>query len=205
MRTRSIVAILVVLELLVAALLWIWAVRQTGRPRPAISIGVLAYEPWAGKGPSLLVRVGITNTGCRTITYNQINFDGDAWVRTESPSGWTTRDNGPFALLPLLPELLRPGSTTIVLIYLPEGTLRWQVGFKVRTASLSERVNRRIPAKWYRRLHPLCERYLSNKEQEQDVQSGVFECPHNQQHSADGSQPFRSVAIRASAAAGSHR
>jgi hypothetical protein len=190
--------------LLIAALLWIWAVRQTARPRPVVSIGVLGYEPWGGKGPSLLVRVGITNTGNRTIRYNQFNFDGGAQVHAELPSGWTTQDNGSFALLPLLPKLLSPGSTATAFICLPEGTVRWQVGYTVRTASLSERVNWRIPPKWYRRLHPLCERYFSNKEQQQEVQSGVFECPHNQAPTVDrgtdvlfGSDAFWPVATEA--------
>jgi hypothetical protein len=205
MRRRNIIAIILALGLLIAALLWIWGVRQAAVTRPEISIGVLRYQPWAGTGPGLLVRVGITNVGHRIIRYNKVNFDMDAKVRVESPSGWTTRDNEPFNGGLLLQDSLRPGSSTTAAICLPKGTLRWQVQYTVEVGSLREVVSSRMPPKLGRYLRPLSDRLLSNKGHLQYVQSGVFECPHNQQHSADGSQPFRSLAIPASAAAGSPR
>jgi hypothetical protein len=177
MRRRSIIAIVLALELVIAAVLWIRGVRHAPVTRPEISIGVLSYQPWAGTGPSLLVRVGITNVGHRIITYNKVNFDMDAKVRVESASGWTTRDNEPFAVGPLMQDSLRPGSATTAFICLPGGALRWQVQYTVDVGSLREAVSSRMPPQLGKYLRPLCYRFLSNKGHLQYVQSGVFECP----------------------------
>jgi hypothetical protein len=181
MRRRSIIAVVIALELLIAALLWVWGVRQAAVTKPEISIGVLSYQPWADTGSALLVRVGITNVGHRIITYNKFNFDMEAKVRVESPSGWTTRDNEPLTGGPLLLGSLRPGSTTTACICLPEGTHRWQVQYTVQVGSLREAVFSRMPPQLGKYLRPLLERFLSNQGHLQYVQSGVFECPHNEQ------------------------
>ena len=148
-----------------------------------------------------MVRVGITNRGFRTIRYTRFNFDGDAWVRTESESGWTKRDLGPGALLPPFEALLESGADTLAFIALPGGTRRWQIGYTVRTASLRETVSSRITSQWARPIRPLILHFLSKKEGWQEVRSAVFECPHNPQGRANGGQPSSSEAIPTSAAA----
>src|SRR5205085_787670 len=122
---------------------FVWLVREHRPARLAIAIGVIDHRSW-GQGPSSAVRVGITNTGRAIIRYNQMNFGGDASVRIESRNGWATRDIGPGALFPWMPALLKPGSNTSAVIPLPEGTLRWQICYKIRAASVRERVVSRI-------------------------------------------------------------
>ena len=177
MRRRNVVTILITSELLIAGLLCFWVARHPAVTKPVISIGVLKYEPWAGKGSSILVRVRITNVGHRIITYNQFNFEGDAKVLTESQTGWTTRDIGGFAGGPSMPAVLKPGSTTTCLIGLPEGTLRWQVQYTVEVGSLRETVEPRIPPKLSNFLRPVFNCFLSDKRQLQYVYSSLFECP----------------------------
>ena len=194
-ETRSL--LVAVITLSAGAALMVLASRHPARP--VVSIGILSYTNW-GKSPSICARVGLTNTGRVTIKFNQMNYR----VRIESPrgwsqeqpecyltSGWVSWDFGPFAVTTLMPALLKPGSNTSATILLPADTLRWQVGYKVRTASLRERVASRIPAKWQRRLYPICQRLLSDKPgPEQEVLSGLFECPRNDAASLDGALPF---------------
>lgn len=175
MRWHRIITISAAFALLMGALAWFVTRRQI--TTPAIAIGILGYSSW-GKGPSLAVSVGITNTGRTTIRYNKINFGGDASVRAELQNGWVTRDIGPMALLPWMPALLRPGDKTKANLMLPKGTLRWQVCYRVRGASLRECVASRIPPKWRGRLRPLCERLLSGREgPEREIVSELFDCP----------------------------
>src|SRR5437879_6257891 len=115
-----------------------------------------------------------------------MNFSADAWVRTESRAGRTTRDVGPLALA----TLLRPGSNTTTSIALPSDTLRWQVAYKVRSASLRHRVVSRIPDKWRLRLYPLYVRLLPDQQdREQEIRSALFESPH-EPPPVDGGTPL---------------
>jgi len=175
MRICSLKGILLVSSIVVIALVSVWTGRST--KKPSISIGVLSYDLW-GKGPAFSVRLGVTNTSRTTIRYNQLNFSGDALLRTESQRGWTTRDIGPGAVFPLMPALLPPGSNAPAFILLPADTLRWQIRYPVRAASPRDRVMSRLPPKWRGRLRPLCERVFSAKEgPEQQIASDVFELP----------------------------
>jgi hypothetical protein len=144
--------------------------------KPAITIGVREYKS------SVAVILEITNTGRTTIRYSPGNFDPDAWVQAVSQKGWTSRRSiGPLAGMVSMSALLRPGSNTFALIVLPRDTLRWQVGYKVRAASLRRRVQSRMPAKLWNALRPFLERILSDKEgPEREVVSPVFDCPHSQ-------------------------
>ena len=198
MRVRSVMIILGAVALLTVALVLRSAVSLP--VRPPISIGILSYQPWAGTGPDLMVRVGITNRGFRSIRYTKFNFDGDAWVLTESESGWTKRDIGSTALLPPFDALLESGTDTFAIITLPGGTRRWQIGYTVRTASLRETVSSRISSQWARPIRPLILSLLSKKERWQEVRSAVLECPHNPQRANRG-QPSSSEASPTSAAA----
>ena len=188
MRGYRTIFVLGAFALVALVLSWLVATRPA-RDEPAISIGVLRYEPWAG-GPALKVWVGVTNTGRTPIRYSQFAFDPKGWMQVELRNGWTTRDLEPFASawsrFPIL--VLGPGSNTTAWVALPEGTRRWRVGYKARTVSLRERVTERIPLKWRVRLRPLTER-LSNKTTEQEIRSAVFECPHNEPPAVDGGIP----------------
>jgi hypothetical protein len=169
---RKLALVLAALALLIAALLW--RVAEAPRARAVVSMGILSYRI-SDKGSVLL---GLTNTGSTTIRCDSSILSGDAWVRVELPDGWTVRGLDPIAAVSLLPGLLRPGSNTSASILLPPDALRWQVGCKVRTASLRDRVLSRLGNKWGRRLNPLCQLLLSAKEgPEQEVKSTVFECP----------------------------
>ena len=137
MRLRSIILFSVAFVLMLGGAICLVSARVPATP--TIAVGVLGYNTW-GRGPFHSVRVGITNTGRTAIRYNQMNFAGDASLRVESRNGWATRDIGPDALLPLMPALLKPGSNTFAFMLLPEGTLRWQIAYKIQGASLRDRV-----------------------------------------------------------------
>ena len=190
MRRYRIIFVLGAFALIAAVLIWLVATRPFGAS-PAISIGVLRYEPWAG-GPAFKVWVGVTNTGRTPIRYSKFAFDPQGWMQVELQNGWTTRDLGPLASagqrFPMF--ILGPGSNTTAYVALPEGTLRWRVGYKVRTVSLREGVTEWIPPKWRVRLRPLTER-LSNKAAEHEIRSAVFECLHNEPPVVDGGIPAR--------------
>jgi len=156
--------------------------------RPTITIGVLSYTNYGG--PILSVRVGVTNVGRVTIRYNPIYFSKDAWVRTESTKGWRTNDIGPYADAPTQPLLLKPGSNTFAALLLPPGTLRWQVGYKIRAASLRERVTLNMPRAWRGYLHPVLIHFLSSREgPEREIESPLFDAPHVEPPSVDGGMP----------------
>jgi hypothetical protein len=178
MRTRSIIAIFTALALLIFAFLWGSAVRPIARP--SIAIGVLNY----GRESRGFVHVGITNLGYAALKYKDYTFDPNAWVLTVSRTGIATRgigvaDGG-------MRRLLWPGSNTVASIRLPPDTLTWRVAYKVRNASLRQRVESAVPNKWRSLLYPLC-RLLSDREgPEQEIQSGRFERPHSEPPTVDG-------------------
>jgi hypothetical protein len=169
--------------------------------QPPISIGVLSYQPWAARGPDLMARVGITNRGFKTIRYNRVNFDPEAWVLAESAHGWTKKDTGPTTLLPLMHASLESGADTFAIVTLPYGTRRWQIGYTVQTDSLSQTVDSRLTSQWAKRLlHPIL-RFLADNGGRQEVRSAVFECPQNPQSGAPDAQRLNSKPIPVSEAA----
>jgi hypothetical protein len=60
---------------------------------------------------------------------------------------------------------------------LPPDCLRWQVGCKIREASLRDRVASTLSSKWRNRLDLLCQLLPNREGPELEVCSGVFECP----------------------------
>jgi hypothetical protein len=185
MRTRNTIAIFTALALLMFAFLWGSAVRPFARP--SIAIGVLSYS---GPGNDF-VHVGITNLGLTAIRHSGPIFDPDAWVLTASRTGLATRGVGPVGGGRWPRVLLRPGSNTVAYVWLPPGTLRWRVAYRVRHASLRQRVESAVPDKLRSLLYPLCDRLLSDTEgPEQEIQSGRFECPHNEPPTVDGGMGF---------------
>ena len=206
-RLPALAALAVAAALLALALLWFTVLRSTAAPR--IAIGVVSYRFWDGRAPeirfrlgtpsagfrtvpfepivydrdgrNISVRVGIINAGHVALRYNRINFDGNARLRVESPTGWTNRNIGPLAGLPYLSAVLKPGERTEAIILLPAGTLRWQVTYKARAASFRQSVVASLPPKWFPRLYPLCKRFLSDREgPDREITSAVFECPQHE-------------------------
>ncbi len=146
-------------------------------PEPKLAMGTLNYGYW--NGPSVTVRLGITNVGQSSIRYNQINF-GEALVRTEMAYGWTTGNNAPISLAPGAPALLRPGSNTVALVVLDRDMLRWQIAYTIRRASRRDRVLDAFPVKWRTYARPILGGIFSGKEgPEKRVQSDIFERPHH--------------------------
>jgi hypothetical protein len=173
MRRRLTITV-AILGLLIAG--FVGLVLRLPASKPDVTIGVRAYNHWGSE--SLDVCLGITNTGHVAIRYNRCNFDSNAWVRTESENGWTNGDIGVIARVPSSQMLLCPGSNTFALLVLPPDTLRWQVGYRTRVASIRERVILRIPSKLRGILDPICKRVLSDKGGSQwEIRSPVFECP----------------------------
>ena len=183
-RTRLFLLFLLAAASLAAALIFASAARAAARPR--VSITPISYEtwtgkPWAGKESNVYVRIAITNTGHIALTYNPMNFCDDAWLRTESPRGWTNQDIHPELAVPALISVLKPGARDIRLIRLPPDTQRWQVGYTVRAASPRLRVLASLPPRWYPRLCGICGRFLPDREgPRQTVQSPIFEYPQNE-------------------------
>jgi hypothetical protein len=181
MRTRSLAITFAFLAIVIVMVTSRWVLPRRHSAKPVITIGVLSYGNW-GNGPSLAVRVGMTNTGRTTLRYSHFNLSGDAMLRTESRKGWTTRDIEPRHNLPgplLKRAVLSPGSNSLATIVLPSDTLRWQVSYEVSAPSLRARVVSRLPNKWRTGLDPICKRLFSDKEgPTQVIVSDVFECPH---------------------------
>ena len=177
-RSRSFVTVLAII-LIFVSILWFWASRPPAQL--TVSTSVISYDT-RGRG-SISARIGITNTSGTPMRLYIVSFGQDAVVRVESPKGWTTRDIGPMAKLPLLRKsivaILPPGAGTTTVIQLPPETGRWQITYPVQPASKREAMIAKIPAKWRNSLRPLYTRLFSNKEgPEQEVTSAVFELPY---------------------------
>src|SRR3954462_6741953 len=136
-----------------------------------------------GRTPmELCAIIAITNTGHLTINNKLPDFSDADSMRVESPRGWTIGEHARVMLLgDPMNQTVRPGSGMSALVCLPKETLRWQVCYKVSTASLRQRLLSRVPAKWQGWLLPLCNRFVSDKPgPEQEVWSPVFEIPHHE-------------------------
>jgi hypothetical protein len=183
MRRYRTIFLLGPFALLGAVLIWLVVTRPTQR-QPTMSIGVIRYEPWAGKGGSFKAWIGVTNTGRTGILFSAPL----RWLQVESQEGWAPRDLSPMQSLgrraPTI-AWLGPGSNMTVWGLLPEGTQRWRVRYQLYSPSLRDRVTERIPAKWRATLRPLTER-LSNKTAEREMRMAVFEFPHNEPPAVDG-------------------
>jgi hypothetical protein len=166
-----------------AILLLLLICYRSPSPKPALAIGVLNMTNFGG--PIFSVQVGITNIGGVAISYNPINFSPYAWVRIESLKGWSTNDVGPYRNAGRFPRLLEPGSNTFGALVLPPGTLRWQVGYKVRAASLRHRVTSHLPAGWRRIRTWVGWPFSNNEGPEQTIESPVFGPPHNEGGAVD--------------------
>lgn len=176
MRSRSAAVIIFIAASLFAAVVLI-NVLAAPPSHCNLGIGVLQYQYLSPDAVTVLV--GITNTGNLTIRYNRRSFS-EAQVREQFPWGWRRGSNRPISLVPGTPELLKPGVHTDAFVALHPDMVRWQVIYSIRSASLRDRILARLPAKWRGHASPLLGRVLSGKEgRETEVQSDVFEPPHN--------------------------
>ena len=184
-RTRIFIPLLFAAASVAVALIFLCAVSAAARPR--VSITPVSYETAGDIAPYLRVRIAITNTGHIALTYNMVNFCDDAWLRTESARGWTNRDIQPALAIPALIAVLKPGGRDIRLISLPPGTLRWQVGYTIRAASLRQCTLASLHSRGYPSLYVLCNRFLPNREgPKQAAQSPVFEYPQTEPVAMNG-------------------
>ena len=178
MRTRWLASILAALTIGLVALLWFLAQRPAARP--TISIGVVSYEGRGRNGAASLARLGITNTGRTAICYDPFDFSAGArQLRIESQKGWRV-SSGTGLRVGFLEGMfvLRPGAHTTAFVTLPSDARRWQITYRVRSASPRERVLSRIALKWRERLRPFCERHFSGAEGPmEEITSDVFEVP----------------------------
>lgn len=117
-------------------------------PKPVISITLLAYT---NVGDFLSARVQIANSGQTVVSYNGslIDFGPVGWLRRESPRGWGDFNFGYASLA--RNQFLPPGSNMEFRVTLPLNTLRWELGFRVRNASLRTRVYWKLQDTWFNR------------------------------------------------------
>jgi len=169
MPYRKLVLIFVTLVLLATSL---WLMRESLSPPTQVSTSILEYSF------DNLPVLGLTNTGRTTLQCRNSIFNGDVWLRVQTPNGWDVRTLDFIAAASLLPGMLKPGSNTCATILLPSNAIRWQLGYNVRTASLRDDVLSRLGNKWGKRLDPVCKRLFSSKEgPELEIRTEVFECP----------------------------
>ena len=114
--------------------------------------------------------------GRASVSYKLGGLAGpDGWLGAESSRGWTLREIGGAILSR---RLLQPGSNAVFTIVLPPDTLRWQAGFRVRTASLRELAAWNLRSKCFARIWPLFRLVLpDNKGPEQEIRTALFELP----------------------------
>jgi hypothetical protein len=99
--------------------------------------------------------VGLTNNGPVTVRYDHVDPDEPFVLRTESQIGWASKTVDAFNKMVISPSLLAPGSKTALYVYLPDGTIRWQIKYTVRRASIQSRIRNEFTGDWGHRLYRL--------------------------------------------------
>lgn len=156
------------------------------------NVGLASRAAWH-KGDWLLAQVVVTNQSLVTLRYIIGQGEPYGWVRAKTATGWT---NG--HLTPPLGgsyPFVRPGSNAIFTAWLPTGTVQWQFGVRLRTASVRERAPLRFfelgwwdrPVgdvgrffRWSFRLLP------DMRGAEQELESDLFEVGVRQSNEAPG-------------------
>lgn len=131
--------------------------------RPTVTLTVLGYTNVTDysshafhQGEWIRAQLAMTNEGNMSVSYTDTG-DGrtpGGWIKAQTKSGWT---NGPLSwhLSPVF-VLVRPKASITFSAWLPAGTLRWQCGFGIRTASLKERLAwRSFENRWWNRIGPI--------------------------------------------------
>lgn len=150
--------------------------------KPRIGINVIKYaDPGDHRIPIAIVEV--TNSGSVGVLYEHANPIEPVILRTESLTGSVSNVLHIEGLG--LPRLLSSSSSIGFRVPLPEGTLRWQLRYTVRRASVYVRVHNELTGiesrwgEWGYRLDRLGGDLLSTDEgPPQQFWSEVFEVPN---------------------------
>ena len=120
----------------------------------------------------------LTNEGAVSVSYASWGTEPYGWAHAQTAIRWTNGELAPH--FTGSSTLVRPHSSSTFRVWLPAGTLRWQCGFSVRSASIRERAAARMfDIGWWNRLSPLSDwglRLLPFKTgANQEVQSDKYE------------------------------
>ncbi len=144
--------------------------------KPSIAMGLLEYNGKDNDFGLLCAVVGLTNNGSITVRYDHMYPDEPLVLRTESPTGWVSKTFTSFEKMTISPSFLAPGSNTALYVYLPEGTLRWQIKYVIRRASIQGRIGDEFTGDWGNRLYSLSGNLgLTNEGSPQVFWSDVYE------------------------------
>lgn len=157
-----------------------------GLSKPRTSMGLLGYSGSNNPDIELLCAlVRLENNGSVTVRYDLVGSDELFMLRTESQTGWSSNRFCPSEGLERLPSLLAPGSNTTLHVYLPEGTLRWQVKYIIHKASIQSRIGNKFKGHWGERLYRLSGNLgLTNEGPPQVFWSEVYEVQDVGKHEA---------------------
>lgn len=149
------------------------------KPKPSISMGLLEYQD--GKNNDYrrtCAVVGLTNNGSIMVRWDHVDPDEPFLLRTESRTGWATNTFKSFEKMTISPSFLAPGSNTSLYVYLPDGTLRWQLRYTIHKASLESRIGNYFTGDWeYRAYRLIGYLNLTNEGPPQLFWSEVYELP----------------------------
>jgi hypothetical protein len=149
--------------------------------KPRIGINVIKYaDPGDHRIPIAIVEV--TNSGPVGVLYEHADPIEPVMLRTESRAGSVTEV---FHIEGIgLPRLLSRSSSIVFRVPLPEDTLRWQLRYTIRRASVQSRARNELTGiesrwgEWGYRLDRLGGDLLSTEEgPPQQFWSEVFEVP----------------------------
>jgi hypothetical protein len=119
-----------------------------------ISMGVLRYaetnDLWF---PAAVV--GLTNLGSITLRYDHAGLNDPAILRVERQTGWSSVSFHSAGGVTVPPMLLKPGSHIVFAVPVPEGTLRWQLMYPVRSVSFQDRMGDKFTGRWGDTLYKL--------------------------------------------------
>lgn len=146
--------------------------------KPDISMGLLEYHDGKNDYGLTCAVVGLTNNGSVTVRYDHVDPDEPFVLRTESRAGWASKTFDSFEKMTISPSLLAPGSNANLYVYLPDGTLRWQIKYTIRSASIQSRIGNEITGDWGDRIFRLIKKLqLTNEGPPQVFWSKVYELP----------------------------
>jgi hypothetical protein len=154
-----------VIAIACAAIMAVTAILLTGAKdaAPNIEFGPATFNFSPQVGMTALLR--LKNTG------NAAAFWGfnSSWLAIENDDGWSTNYTRGL-------RFLEPGAQMEMLLFLPPGTKRWQVGCSVRAASIQQRVSFALRGKWDGKLRELAREFLPNRQgPDREISSPIFE------------------------------
>jgi hypothetical protein len=106
---------------------------------PAVALTVVGYT---NRANFLVAQISLTNIGTAAVSYGAWGDIPYGWMKAQTTAGWTNDRMAPPFTGSIL--IVRPRSGAAFSLALPRGTVRWQCGFAVRTASFRERTVERL-------------------------------------------------------------